>query len=358
MVPVCRYVTCYASVRLCICRRRGKHFTHIIDFLQFPEHTLESYEAAVIQGAGIVECDVTFTKDRELVCRHSQCDLHTTTDVVMRPDMNAKCTTPWMPGTSPSCCASDFTLAEIKTLCAKMDYADSTAGTAEEYVYGNVSYLRTDLYGRECHAVPTHAESIELGVKHGIKFTPELKSAAVEMPYEGDYTQEDYAQQMIDEYIYHGVHPMNVWPQSFDWGDVNYWVTSTDFFQAVALEGNYALLPADYDAQFAKLDEHVMYYAPPTQMLLALDSHDNIVASDLANYANSAGYHIITWTIERSEPLSSTDGGFYYGTTGEVLMADGDIFTTLYALDKEVGVVGVFSDWPATTTFYANCMGL
>ena len=33
-------------------------------------------------GAGIVECDVTFTKDGELVCRHDECDLATTTDIV------------------------------------------------------------------------------------------------------------------------------------------------------------------------------------------------------------------------------------------------------------------------------------
>jgi glycerophosphoryl diester phosphodiesterase len=37
---------------------------------QFPEHTKESYEAGARPGAGIVECDVTFTKDGELVCRH------------------------------------------------------------------------------------------------------------------------------------------------------------------------------------------------------------------------------------------------------------------------------------------------
>ena len=42
--------------------------------MMFPEHTLESYEAAKM-GAGILECDVTFTKDRELVFRHSQYDL-------------------------------------------------------------------------------------------------------------------------------------------------------------------------------------------------------------------------------------------------------------------------------------------
>ena len=55
--------------------------------LQFPEHTQESYVAAARMGAGIIECDVTFTADRELVCRHSQCDLHTTTDVVAREDL-------------------------------------------------------------------------------------------------------------------------------------------------------------------------------------------------------------------------------------------------------------------------------
>ena len=45
--------------------------------MEFPEHSRESYVAAARMGAGVIECDVTFTKDRELVCRHSQCDLHT-----------------------------------------------------------------------------------------------------------------------------------------------------------------------------------------------------------------------------------------------------------------------------------------
>ena len=53
--------------------------------LQFPEHTRESYEAGARMGAGIVECDVTFTKDLELVCRHAQNDLHTTTNILVTP---------------------------------------------------------------------------------------------------------------------------------------------------------------------------------------------------------------------------------------------------------------------------------
>ena len=40
--------------------------------MQFPEHTIDSYKAAIRMGAGIIECDVTFTADLELVCRHAQ----------------------------------------------------------------------------------------------------------------------------------------------------------------------------------------------------------------------------------------------------------------------------------------------
>ena len=46
--------------------------------LQFPEETAQSEQAGARMGAGILECDVSFTADRGLVCRHSLCDLHTT----------------------------------------------------------------------------------------------------------------------------------------------------------------------------------------------------------------------------------------------------------------------------------------
>jgi glycerophosphoryl diester phosphodiesterase len=53
--------------------------------LQFPEETVQSENAGARMGAGILECDVSFTRDRGLVCRHSLCDLHTTTDILTRP---------------------------------------------------------------------------------------------------------------------------------------------------------------------------------------------------------------------------------------------------------------------------------
>jgi glycerophosphoryl diester phosphodiesterase len=30
----------------------------------------------------------------------------------------------------------------------------------------------------------------------------------------------------------------------------------------------------------------------------------------------------------------------------------------LHVLAKDVGVIGVFSDWPASVSYYANCMNL
>ena len=124
--------------------------------------------------------------------RHAQCDLHTTTDVVLHPELNAKCTIPFSTGTFPKCCASDFTLAEIKTLCGKMDSAGSIDGTPEDYVYGGTADWRTDLYQYGCPHIPTHKQSIELIKSYNRKFTPELKAPEVDMPYEGTYSQEDY----------------------------------------------------------------------------------------------------------------------------------------------------------------------
>ena len=112
--------------------------------LQFPEHTKESYEAGARMGAGILECDVTFTRDQELVCRHSQCDLHTTTNILATP-LAAKCSIPFTPAqfdaggnliqpASATCCTSDLTLAEFKSLRGKMDASNPRAKIGRAHV--------------------------------------------------------------------------------------------------------------------------------------------------------------------------------------------------------------------------------
>lgn len=340
--------------------------------LQFPEHTKESYEAAARMGAGILECDVTFTKDKELVCRHSQCDLHTTTNILAIPELAAKCSKPFTPAqfdpktgklikkASAKCCTSDITLEEFRVLKGKMDASNPNAKTVEEYMDATSSW-RTDLYSPG--TLVTHAESIKLFEELGVKMTPELKSPSVKMPYEGNYTQEAYAQQMIDEYKKAGVDPKKVFAQSFNLADVLYWLKNEPMFgkQAVYLDGRYSDKRFDYtdpstwspsmEELFAK---NVRIIAPPMWMLLTVSKEGKIVPSVYAKRARAAGLDIITWTLERSGPLQD-GGGWYYQTTKGVINNDGDMLEVLDVLAQEVGILGIFSDWPATVTYYANC---
>ncbi len=338
--------------------------------LMFPEHTRQSYTAAAVMGAGIQECDVTFTADRELVCRHSQCDLHTTTDILAIPELAAKCTEPFTPATATSeasalCCTSDITLDEYRQLTGKMDASDPTATTVEEYLGGTAGW-RTDLYASQGDVL-THAEYVQLTLEHGLKFTPELKSASVDMPYEGDYTQAAYAQQLVDEYKEAGVAPDQVWLQSFNLDDVRYWIENEPEFgqQAVYLDDRYdtvdgfdPLDPATFTPTMQELaDMGVQIVAPPMWMLMTVDADGAIVPSAYADEARAAGLQIITWSFERSGPLAE-GGGWYYQSIEKAISGDGDMMPVLDVLAQQVGVIGIFSDWPGTVTYYANCVGL
>ncbi|MCU7844066.1 MAG: glycerophosphodiester phosphodiesterase [Candidatus Thiodiazotropha sp. (ex Monitilora ramsayi)] len=333
--------------------------------MQFPEHTKESYVAAARMGAGILECDVTFTKDRELVCRHSQCDLHTTTNILATP-LAEKCSQPFVPAhydadgnwvkASAKCCTSDITLEEFKTLKGKMDAANANATSVEEYLDATPSW-RTDLY-TGTGTLMTHAESIELFKQLDAKMTPELKSPSVAMPFQGDYTQQDYAQQMIDEYKAAGVKPKHVFAQSFNLNDVLYWIEQEPRFgkQAVYIDGNYDNLEATIDMMSELADKGVNYLAPAMWALVTVVNGE-IVPSEYAIAAKANGFNLITWTLERSGLLAG-GGGWYYQTTTDVIDNDGDMMVLLDVLAQDVGIKGIFSDWPATVTYYANCKDL
>ena len=332
--------------------------------LMFPEHTVQSNVAAARQGAGILECDVTFTADHELVCRHAQNDLHTTTNILVS-DLAEKCTAGFTAaageeGASAECRTSDITLAEFETLTPKMDSADTTATTAEDY-QGGVASFRTQLYSDGADLM-THAESIELFKSLGAKFTPELKSPSVEMPHDG-FSQEDYAQKMIDEYKAAGIPASDVWAQSFNLDDVLYWIKAEPEFgkQAVYLvewsEGFDEQDPSTWTQDFAQLKEQGVQYLAPSLNMLLTNKDGTLAASDYAMKASEAGLNLIAWTLERSGPLS-TGGGWYFQSVGDIITDDSDYLVALDVLAQEAGVKGVFSDWPATVTYYANCMGL
>jgi glycerophosphoryl diester phosphodiesterase len=335
--------------------------------LMFPEHTAEGYRAAARHGAGIIECDVTFTKDGELVCRHAQDDLQTSTNILATP-LAGTCTKPFTPAAgetkaAATCQTADITLAEFRTLQGKMDGADDTATTVEGYMAGTAPW-RSDLYAGK-GTLMTHAESIALIKGLGAKFTPELKAPAVTMPFNG-MTQEMYAQKMIDDYKAAGIPPADVFPQSFDLNDILYWIKAEPAFgaQAVYLDDSYdtidgwdPMVPATWDHSMADLKAMgVNYIAPPMWVLVTL-KEGKIVPSVYATEAKAAGLQIITWTLERSGPLAG-GGGWYFQSIKEATTDDSMTLQLLDVLAQDVGVVGVFSDWPATVAFYASCVGM
>lgn len=332
--------------------------------MMFPEHTVESNVAAARMGAGILECDVTFTKDKKLVCRHAQNDLHTTTNI-LATDLAANCTAGFSAAkgdnkATAECRTSDITLAEFKSLNAKMDAANAHASSVAEYLDGTAGW-RTDLYATK-GTVMTHAESIALFKDLGAKFTPELKSPSVEMPFDG-FTQEDYAQALIEEYKAAGIPASDVFAQSFNLDDVLYWIKAEPEFgkQAVFLDDSYNEEgfdhndPKTFRRTMASLKEQGVNYIAPPMWMLVTTKNGEIVPSAYTKEAKAADLKLITWTLERSGPLAN-GGGWYFQSVKDVTNNDAMYFELLDVLAQDVGVEGVFSDWPATTTYYANCM--
>ena len=250
-----------------------------------------------------------------------------------------------------------------------MDAFNPRGTTVAEYMGGTANW-RTDLYATG-GTLLSHKESIQLIKSLGAKFTPELKgpNRSAKLQVEKVFgSQEAYAQKMIDEYKEANISPRNVFAQSFNYADVLYWIKNEPSFgkQAVFLDD--ANVPSDLptlaDLQKYKADG-VNIWAPPMWALLTV-SNGQIVPSQYALNAKTANLDIITWTLERSgrivEEVLPTKGtaspSFYYQTTLDALHNDGDILTTLDVLARQVGIRGIFSDWSATVSYYANCMGL
>jgi glycerophosphoryl diester phosphodiesterase len=297
--------------------------------------------------------------------------------LVTHPDLNAKCTQPFTPATydasgnllAPAaalCCTSDITLAEFRTLRGKMDASNPAATTAEDYLGGTADW-RTDLHsGPSSGTLMTHAESVELFRTLRVGVTPELKAPSVAMPFaltDGSlFSYDDYRQQLIDELRAGGIRPRDAWVQSFVREDIDYWISNEPDFGAQAVY----LIPADTPAQLAPFTAELpsykangINYVAPAMWALVETSGTEIVPSDYAITAKAEGLKIITWTLERSGILADGDGGYYYQSIGDVLADrgnEGAMLELLHVLAEDVGIEGIFSDWPATVTFYANCM--
>ena len=116
-----------------------------------PEHTLEGYKKAIELGADFIEPDLVATKDGELVARHEP-NITATTDVSTRPEFAARKTTKTVDGVAETgWFASDFTLAEIKTLRAVQPMAERDQSFTGKF------------------AIPTLREVLDLAKAEGAK---------------------------------------------------------------------------------------------------------------------------------------------------------------------------------------------
>lgn len=366
-------------------RRTNWSIAHRGAPLEFPEHTKEAYLAGARMGAGVVECDVTFTSDGALVCRHAQNDLHTTTDILTSQYAD-RCVKPFVPATlaangsvtkaaTAECRTSELTLGEFKSLKGKMDAFNSAATSPQQYQGGTASW-RTDLNtGRG--TLMTFEESIQLNKKLGVKHTPELKAGDAASIAAVFGSQERYAQALINELQANGVRPKDAYPQSFNVNDVLYWVKNTAYGdQAVFLvdyntttdnivlfdtTGKQLLTHDEQNAFFKALRRAgVKIVAPSFNALLKVEG-ERIVPSAVAKDLRAMGFDLISWSFERVDLRKGAAGvGSYYDfdPTGAAIKKDSDMYKALDVLAKDVKLIGMFSDWPGTVSYYASCMGL
>ena len=366
-------------------RRTNWSIAHRGAPLEFPEHTREAYQAGARMGAGVVECDVTFTSDGALVCRHAENDLHTTTNILTSQYAD-RCIKPFTPATldangavtkaaSAECRTSALTVDEFKSLKGKMDAFNPAATTPQQYQMGTPTW-RTELYtGRG--TLMTFAESIALNKKNGVKHTPELKAGDAATIAKVFGSQERYAQALINELQANGVRPKDAYPQSFNPNDILYWVKNTAYGdQAVFLvdyntttdniilfdtTGKQLLTRDEQNAFFKSLRRAgVKIVAPSFNALLTVQG-SQIVPSVFAKDLRSMGFDIISWSFERVDLRKGAAGvGSYYDfdPTGAAIKKDSDMYKALDVLAKDVKLIGMFSDWPGTVSYYASCMGM
>ena len=352
---------------------------------RYPEHTRESYQAAARLGAGVLECDVTATRDGHLVCRHDACDLHRTTNILETP-LATRCRTPFQPAMERGggkgrpavarCCTVDFGLEELRSLQGRRDAVNPRATSLAAYLAAEPPGAPSACIGGG--TLVSHRESIELFQALGTGMAPELKGLpgmpASSPRGEADARLLKLADQLVRDYREAGVPPERVRLQSFDPAVIRHWLATAPEFahRVVWLDGRYNL--DDFDHRSASAHKvfndlrkaGLRALAPPVWMLVEAGM-GGPEPSSYALAARDAGLSLLTWTLERSGSLA-TGGGWYYQTLNGLnplptssgsyrVRDDSDQLKLLAVLFDEIGVDGVFTDWAETTALVDRCAG-
>jgi glycerophosphoryl diester phosphodiesterase len=222
---------------------------------ELPEHTLEAYALAIARGADYIEPDLVLTQDGVMMARHEPM-LDDTTDVADKFGAERK-TTKLLDGVSTTAYfASDFTLAEIKTLRAKQ----SRAARSQAF---------NGLYG-----IPTLAEVIAVAQTQGaaagrtVGIYPEIKHSTF---HEGLFGAKAFEDKLVATLhpIYGNSAAAPVFIQSFEVANLQYLNTKTNL-KLVQL----------VDADDVKADGSMSLVAPYAQ------PYDFVVAGDTRKFSD------------------------------------------------------------------------
>ena len=333
-----------------------------------PEHTLEAYRAAIEQGADFIEPDLVLTKDGVMIDRHEPM-LDGTTDVASKFPADRMRTREVDGVPTTAYFASDFTLAEIKTLRAVQPRANRPQG------YNGL------------YEIPTLDEVIALAKAEGTKrgravgIYPEIKHStyhATTVGFGANYFEDQLLAKL--HAAYGNVASAPVFIQSFEVSNLQYLNTRTNI-KLVQL----------IDADDVKDDGSVSLVAPyhkPYDFVVKNDSRsfaDLLTASGLdfiKTYADAVGpwkpYLVKTVNdgVERTGDSSLTiNDRRVDGSTGVIENAHARgllVHTWTFRNDAsgygfkdpkaemeyymKLGIDGVFTDFPATGVAAVNAL--
>jgi glycerophosphoryl diester phosphodiesterase len=323
-----------------------------------PEHTLEAYKLAIEQGADFIEPDLVMTKDGVLIARHEPM-LDGTTDVAEKFPASRR-STKMMDGVSTTAFfASDFTLAEIRTLRAKQPRASRPQQFNGLYIVPTLAEVIS----------VAKSESTRLGRTIGIY--PEVKHSTFHAGIFGANVFEDKLVSQLHT-AYGNSSGAPVFIQSFEVANLRYLNTKTDI-RLVQL----------IDADDVNADGSMALVAPYRQPYDFVVSGDPRLFSDLLTsagldfvktYADAIGpwkpYLVKTVAdgVERTGDTTLTiNDRNVVGSTGVIEMAHAKgllVHTWTFRNDASgygfkdpkaemqfymnLGIDGVFTDFPAT----------
>jgi glycerophosphoryl diester phosphodiesterase len=191
---------------------------------ELPEHTLEAYQLAIRQGADFIEPDLVLTSDGVMIARHEPM-LDGTTDVAVKFPAS-RMTTKDVDGVPTTAYfASDFTLAEIKTLRARQ----SRSNRPQQF--------------NDAYDVPTLSDVIVLAKSEGSKrgrtvgIYPEIKHSTFHAGLFGVNVFEDKLVETL-HVAYGNTANAPVFIQSFEVSNLQYLSTKTQIHRVQLIDAN------------------------------------------------------------------------------------------------------------------------